>query len=160
MFPPVASGHPYHVLLAGALERSGCDVDDDVRDADILHFHWPEAPFNEATAWRAFKGVVSYLRLARRARTRSAAVVWTVHNLAGHESRWPGQHAFRSTFVRLLDGWIAPSRFARSAISTVLPRLDRLPASTIPLGDLSRAFPPLVDCDAARRELGLDNRFT
>ncbi len=105
MLPDYRDGNPYQELLARGLEAEGWRVVFPVgyrrvlpvfrqcwthREARVVHLHWPE-PFLQRgkTAWqRRFFGFKLLLDLWL-VRLTGRRLVWTIHNLQGHESRLP-----------------------------------------------------------------------
>lgn len=163
--------NPYNFLLYTHLKRLGVTVLDlgDVlrsprqlvrsflRRVDILHVHWPEyalslPPFRFAAHVFILFAVGLYIRL------RGGKVVWTVHNLAPHERRYPFlEKWFYRAFSYMTDGLIFLTQTSLAlflADSKMRPFLGK-PAVVIPHGHYLPVYPARVGKEEARKLLGL-----
>lgn len=116
----------------------------------VLHVHW---------LWLKGGRVRRFVRSRRLASTLDEAralgwrVVWTAHNIVPHddtgEDRWLAEK-----LARAADGVIVHTDAARKMLNTAFD-VD-CPVRVIPHGHYRDAYPPLIDRDAARRQLGLN----
>lgn len=134
------AGNPYVRLLEDALTTAGVECSPyrffDVASShlDVVHLHWPESAA-KGSLWRAVLKSSKLLVVVLTARMRRVAVIWTVHNVRGHEVRHPRlEEGLRRLLARLVDGWIAMSVEAASIIRELLPDLLRFPGRVIPHG--------------------------
>jgi glycosyltransferase involved in cell wall biosynthesis len=171
MAPDYRRSNPYQALLAKALEGLGATVSfprgyrrvfplrrmlgQDGRRPDVLHLHWL-APYlkgrNAVTkAVYAAKFILDVL-LVRCAGVR---VVWTVHNLVGHEQTRPGIELWcRRRLVRQADAINVHSARAKDLVAeTYRVRAERI--SVIPHGHYRDVYGPPIPSEAARNGLGL-----
>ena len=115
--------NPYTALLYDNLRASDPHLRVDafrmwravVKQYHIVHLHWPEFHF---THWRAWpkQACISCLMLFGLAwmKLRGTKVVWTAHNLGGHErGQSPLADLFRKLFQNMVDGVIFLSRSSR-----------------------------------------------
>lgn len=106
------------------------------RRYDIAHFHWPEFHFTHWRDW-AKQLCVSMLFVAGLAwlKLRGTKVVWTVHNLGGHER---GDRllagAFRRIFQRFVDGTIFLTHSSRREYRASNGGSQSRPSAVIPHG--------------------------
>jgi beta-1,4-mannosyltransferase len=102
-----------------------------------------------------FRLDVALVRLALRGR-----VVWTVHNLAAHESRDPGGDlAARRYLARRAARLIAHCGAARAAVGASY-RVAEERVEVIPFGTFAGSYPNRAARDESRRRLGVDgDRF-
>jgi glycosyltransferase involved in cell wall biosynthesis len=89
-------------------------------------------------------------------RLRKTSLVWTVHNVRGHE-QWHGRLATRMWrwFVQRVDGYIALTPAGRAAALERFPDLRDRPGFVIPHGDYRGEYPDVVTRTTARAALGL-----
>lgn len=100
--PDLRSINPYQDLLAAALERRGIHVrfPDQFdrrrpllaallsRQFDILHLHWTHPYLTAKTLLGTVLRSISFLLKVSLARLLRRRIIWTVHNLVGHEARF------------------------------------------------------------------------
>ena len=103
--------NPYNVLLYRAVIRTGVVVDELTPQKlvggryDIVHVHWPEYLFSAPGAGRAMCQAIAFISVVSWLRWRRTKMVWTVHNVAGHECShsWLENRMWR-WFVNRVDG--------------------------------------------------------
>ena len=96
--------NPYTYLLSEALGECGCTVEDFtlrrglLEKPDVVHIHWPQREVLGPlpTALKKFAWLVARLLVQR---LRGTAIVWTVHNLRGHDRNHPGLEAVLMWFI-------------------------------------------------------------
>jgi glycosyltransferase involved in cell wall biosynthesis len=171
MIPDYRRDNPYQVLLAKALEGLGAAVSfprgyrrvfplrrmlgQDGPHPNILHLHWL-APYlkGRSAATKAVYAVkfVLDLLLVRRAGVR---LVWTVHNLIGHEQMHPRIEVWcRRRLARLADAIIVHSDQARDLVAESYDA-QAAKISVIPHGHYRDAYGPPIRSAVARAKLGL-----
>lgn len=152
--------NPYAYLLYSHLP--GAEVEEFsigkllTRRYDVWHIHWPEMFLNvEHTAATAALKSQAVLSLIDFARSRGTKIVWTVHNLASHERRYPRiEKWFWRAFLRRLDGFITLSESGLRSARERFPQLRRLPGTVVPHGHYRGEYPDdnRKDC---RERLGI-----
>lgn len=154
--------NPYHAQLYEAVGRIGVRVDEvTVRRVlrarhDIVHLHWPEYLFDSPSVVRAVAKGLAYLAIITRLRAAGTTVVWTVHNLAGHEQWHPRWAAWMwQRFTRRVDAYIALTAAGQEAAQERYPDLRSLPSFVIPHGHYREAYPREATRADARRLLGV-----
>lgn len=156
------NGNPYNALLSDSLNAYGISVreyrtvDMLLRRGSIWHIHWPEHALHRSSQLRAALSLLHFtlkLVLARVTRTR---IVWTVHNLHGHDASYPLlDRILRTVVARVVDGWIALSDEAADASRQAFPPLRTKPSAVVPHGHYRGAYSvPDVPHDV-RKELHL-----
>jgi glycosyltransferase involved in cell wall biosynthesis len=162
-FPDYRASVPYQSLLADALApaieaRPGTVTDaleSVTAGATVFHLHWEDAVyFGAAGGADAAARIGVFLASLDVFRDCGGRLVWTLHNAAPHEDRFPVLSAdFRRALAQRADlvhvhGEIAAG-LAREA-GTSEARIV-----VVPLPDLARAYPNDITDEAARRYFGL-----
>jgi glycosyltransferase involved in cell wall biosynthesis len=163
--PAYANRHrnPYNALLADGLRAQGVEVVEyspdvlgDVDTRTVVHVHWPESNLNHRRWVRAAPRSARVVLELARARRRGARVVWTVHNIGAHDSRWHRTEAlFWRRFLPLVDGWVSLSPDAVEQVIRRWPALASRPHAVTEHGHYRGAYPAEVTRAAARARLGL-----
>jgi len=155
------SQNPYTWLLYSRLRARGVTVDEYQLPRalfgryDVCHVHWPESTFN-ATLPEALITTQSLLFAADRLRARGAKLVWTAHNLAAHERRFPrAEAAFWRSFLRRVDAFISLSDSAADAVRERFPELVSRPSFVVPHPHYRGEYPDGLARTQARAALGL-----
>jgi beta-1,4-mannosyltransferase len=161
------AGNPYNWLLYTELSGLGFEVDEFSRrrlltgSYDVWHLHWPEAPLNARSTIRAVTRQAELIAAMTVARRLGTKIVWTVHNLSGHEERHPLiANWFWSGFIGRLDGFISLSAAGHALALKQFPRLACLPGFVVPLGHYRGVYAGETDGRAARARLGLEPTAT
>lgn len=156
------SRNPYTSTLYRHLEPLGVSVRDlTVRSAlarrpDLLHVHWPERAFASPRWHRAALLTGAVLALLALCRRRGTRVVWTVHNLEGHDRRHPRlAAALWRAFLRSVDGLIALTQTGLDQLLERHPSLADRNRFVIPHGHFRGAYGDRVGRETARGILGL-----
>ncbi|WP_454041077.1 glycosyltransferase [Cellulosimicrobium sp. Marseille-Q8652] len=155
-------GHnPFQHLLSEGIERSGARVREfslrrsPLRPADVWLWHWPDLQFAGTGAVGAWARAAYLVGIARWARRRGTALVWTVHNLGNHEGRnRRAEEWFFRRFVRTLSGAHYLSESSRASALLRYPGLRAVPGTVVPhghYGDVTERVPR----EDARSVLGL-----
>jgi glycosyltransferase involved in cell wall biosynthesis len=128
---------------------------------DIWHIHWPEIFYQNLGKATAATNVVRILALLLWGRMRGTRIVWTIHNLQGHESTHPFiESIFLRAFTVLVHGTISMSERGQTRAFQAYPVLAKKPAAIIPHGHYRVAYPQEIDRQEARTilELSSDDR--
>jgi len=172
--PDYTETNPYQSNLAAALDREVVFGDDEFlpvvralwnRDVSVVHYHWMGQYFNaESHREQALKFALFAFQLLA-VRISGVSVVWTVHNVAFHDSDYPRlERWFKRWFVRsgMCDRLIV---HCASMTDVVMDTFD-LPASVreridvIPHGNYLDNYETGVSKSEARAELGIDESAT
>jgi glycosyltransferase involved in cell wall biosynthesis len=121
---------------------------------NVVHLHWPEGDLNWS---RNF--VLAKLRLQRQfavldhLRARGTRIMWTAHNLAAHDRRFPNLEGwFWESFTKRLDGFIALTETGKSAAEARFPSLRNIPGFVVAHGHYRGEYSP---CSEPRPSLGI-----
>ena len=132
--------NPFNFLLSDALAAQGCEVFEfdgqgGLREQiDIFHIHWPQeaARGRRRSALRKMFWLATSLLVQR---LRGARIVWTVHNIYGHDQNNPTiERVFMWLVARLVHGLIFLTESSRSAACAAMPALAAKPFAIIPHG--------------------------
>jgi glycosyltransferase involved in cell wall biosynthesis len=171
---PSYTWNPYQRLLAAALRRQG--VEATVVDEwparlplvgawqahgrpPVVHLHWIHDFLGGSRGTPSRRTVLSFDWQLRLLKARGVRLIWTVHNLKGHEA---GSHArdaeAHRALIKRADAVILHCRYARDAL---VERYQPSPAARarmhlVPHGSYVRQYDVDADASAARRDLGLD----
>jgi glycosyltransferase involved in cell wall biosynthesis len=132
--------NPYNFLLSEALAAEGCEVVD-LEDPnawsgsfDILHIHWPQQAARGGKR-QAIKKSAAFVALLVAQRLWGARIVWTVHNVHGHDSHESMIEAvLMSVVARLVHGVIFLTQSSRASACSEMPALASKPFAVIPHG--------------------------
>lgn len=171
MMPDYRSDNPYQVLLAVALQRSGCRVEFPMgyrrglplwraarehADARVLHLHWL-SPYLRGRRVAAFLfSALKFIIDAALVRLSGRRIVWTLHNLVPHEARFPSLEIYaRRLLCKMSSAVIVHGSAGRDE---VVSRFGCGPEKIflIPHGHYRTAYPPPTSQQAAREVLGLE----
>ncbi|WP_263831545.1 glycosyltransferase [Salinibacter sp.] len=169
---PCSAGNPYCDLLHDAIEHERINGEQiEVSEyrskkliadgCDVWHIHWPEIFYQNLGKATAAANVVRILALLLWARMQGARIVWTIHNLEGHESNHPFiESIFLRAFAVLVHGTISMSEWVQRRAFRAYPVLAKKPAAVIPHGHYRTAYPQEIDPQKARTilELSSDDR--
>lgn len=160
-FPANSRQNPHMRLLYGALAAHGVSVlEGSVRtlaraDYDLVHVHWPERLLNRSLL-RRWRGLARFLVDVALLRAKGARLVWTVHNIKGHEERrGAASRIFRRVLFRNLGGFISLSHTAHRLTLETYPALRDKPSLVAPRGHYRDLYPDPPARRAARAALGL-----
>lgn len=177
LFAPMYGSNPYQSNLSS--EFDGEDVD--VRplepggalcltralvrhpDASVVHFHWLDAFYS--SRWRAGRLALAVLFIPQLLLVKllDIPVVWTVHNLASHETGDRIERPVKRFFIAYVcDHMILHCNEAASALTAAydLPESARERMTVIPHGHYIDNYPNDVDRSEARETLGLAEEST
>ncbi|HEY9832426.1 MAG TPA: glycosyltransferase [Stenomitos sp.] len=154
--------NPYNWLLYTSMKDLGVKVDEFsslslLRNRyAIWHLHWPDGPLNYRNPLKAFLKIQALLLQIDWARSQGVKIVWTVHNLANHEKRYPKLEAwFWRAFTQRLDGYISLSQMGIQSAQERFPQLSHLPGFVIPHSHYRGEYPDYVSPQEARASLGI-----
>lgn len=170
---PSYTWNPYQRLLAAALGEQGIQatVVSSLPDRlpllgawqahgrpEVVHLHWIHDFLGGSTGRPSRRTVLAFDWQLRLLKARGVRLVWTVHNLQGHEADGDARDAdAHRAIIERADAIILHCRHAREAL------IERYRPSTaaqarmhvLPHGNYVRQYDVDADTDAARASLGL-----
>src|SRR5919109_2275507 len=159
------SGNPYTRLLYESVVRSDPTVVVEefsfwrflLRRCDVWHVHWPQYVVETPRAVRAVAKLFAFVLLVAVAKMRRTRIVWTVHDLAPHDSRRP-RLTRRCTgwFSRRVHGIIGLTDYGLSEAIRYFPYLRATPARAIPHGHFRGVYPSTLMRAEARTRLDIE----
>lgn len=153
--------NPYNALLYDAMRAQGVRVSEYCGGRwlwsrhDVLHVHWPESVFNHGL-FGALAVTRTLLEAMDWLRRRGTRCVWTVHNLAAHERRYPEQERrFLQAFTRRLDGFFVLDDSGLELARNTFPELRARPGFVVPHPHYRDAYASDLSRRQARALLGV-----
>jgi glycosyltransferase involved in cell wall biosynthesis len=156
--------NPYNARLYSAVIGEGVRVRDLsylrllLRRVDIVHLHWPELTFLSGhRRWRVVSRLALFFTFLRIARLRGTRVVWTVHNVAAHESRSTPllRRWYRSLLLANVDGILGLTESGIQSARREYPELADVPAAITPHGHYRHDYDFSATRAEARAALGI-----
>jgi glycosyltransferase involved in cell wall biosynthesis len=161
-FPDYRGSVPYQSLLAAALsERAEVEpgtismaIEVAGRRRTVFHLHWEDALYADAGGEGEAAAIISgALELLAAFRARGGRLVWTVHNAAPHEDRFPPlSFGLRQGLARLADVVHVHCRTGVELALGLGAQAERIVLMRCP--DLAPAYPDDITDAAARRYFG------
>lgn len=163
---PYCLDNPYQRELAAHLRGMGSTVTardhlngltSDLRAArirlDVVHLHWLRTfTFRPLVVLR----ILAFLLRLSLLRRCGCGVVWTVHNLYGHEARHPWMERMIATLVaRRASRLIVHAPSAAELVAKEFKITDRSKIAIIPHGNYIGCYPNEISREEARARLGL-----
>lgn len=159
--------NPYQRLLAEELTRLGVEVEGEQADVlprafgrdrpDVLHLHWLTPLYRGPSRWRnAVKiGLLALQLLVLR--LRGTRILWTAHNLTGHETAGAREElVFAGLVARIAHVVIAHGPSAEAILRQRLRLGPSQRIAVIPHGSYVGAYSEGIGAGEARTRLGLD----
>lgn len=161
--------NPYNRLLYESLRAAddSMDVTDfyspirALQSPQIWHLHWPERATHSRTFVGALVRVATFMVLVTGAKLRGSRIVWTVHNLRGHDPPFPRlERLFLQWLARRVDGINSLSDYGLHLALQEYPVLRRRPHAVVPHGHFMGIYPDDIPRQLARERLkvGLDDQ--
>ena len=125
---------------------------------DVLHLHWLDRFIDGSHLPAALAKATLLLRQLAAARRRGVRIVWTVHNVVGHEGRHTRlERAVYRRVATLADRLIVHCPCATGLVIRAygLPTSIGRRFSVVPHGSYVASYPNTVSRDEARERLGL-----
>lgn len=172
VFPRPLADNPYQARLHQALEARGVELlvgepltpgwARSVSGVTAVHLHWVEYLVRSQRGGR-LRGLFGLLRTGRLLlglwilRRRGIAIVWTVHNLAPHESAFPRLERLALLLVaRLSDRLLVHSAWAAEQVARTFGRRVRDRIRVAPHGNYIESYAEDArPREVVRAELGL-----
>jgi glycosyltransferase involved in cell wall biosynthesis len=132
--------NPFNYLLSEALTAEGCDVVElDRRNSlfgrwDVFHLHWPQQAARGSLPQALGKSFILLVRLGLQ-RIKGARIVWTVHNVQGHDRDNPRlERVLMRLVTALIHGAIFLTASSRAPAIEAFPALASKPHAVVPHG--------------------------
>lgn len=158
-----ADHNPFQRLLSDALEEQGWIVREfTLRSAlsnneAVWHWHWPDGQFGHKSRAGALLRFLVLLLLLLKARVCKTPIIWTAHNLRGHDSPHASlEKRFMKIFRSQLSGIHYLSEASRDAAIRLFPELASKIDVITPHGHYRSVFPAPLSKVEARVSLGLE----
>lgn len=163
--PDWREANPYQARLGQTLESFGFRVQFDnrikrehLRNAriDILHLHWISQMVGGRNRVLAMVRTVLTIAKLVACKLSRVKIVWTVHNLRGHESKYPGLETILGMAVsRIADAMIVHTNYAREAVCGTFRLGNKAKCMVIPHSGYVGDYDNTVNRDEARIRLGV-----
>lgn len=124
----------------------------------VIHIHWTHRYLGRGEGWRARLADARFLAELRALRALRVRIVWTVHNLGGHDGRRSSRDvAMHRALVRAARAVICHCQAARAAVieTYALAPTDTARLHVIAHGSYVGAYPDDIDRASARARLDL-----
>lgn len=171
MVPDYRLGNPYQQLLADASAEHGVKVyfpygyrrllpilravKDQPEAIDVLHLHWLEAYLRGTNTFTSYVYAIKLVLDIWLVRSTGTRIVWTIHNLLEHETKFPRLELWvRKIISKLSDCLILHNQIVQTA---VIKQYQCDPAKTviIPHGHYRSCYKPAITQSEARQQLNL-----
>jgi O-antigen/teichoic acid export membrane protein len=162
--PNQPARNPYLRLFYQALELSDDSVEvtswppapTAFARADVWHIHWPDRAAYAGSLAGAVTKALAFVALISLAKVTGKKVVWTVHNIRGHDVPFPAiETVVIAWLARHVDATVNLSERARRDAEAAYPVLKGKPSLIVPHGHYIDAYPQATRNDA-RTHLKLD----
>jgi len=151
-FVPVYENNPYQKELIKSIVSFENDVikadtgakaffeTPGIKDVDVIHFHWIDAFFTGNNIILVFiKSLIFLIRLVLFKKNKT--YVWTVHNLVGHDSKFPKLEKFMCRlFLRMMDGISVHNQYSIDRLVSDY-KVKKYKVFLIPHGNYINAYP-------------------
>ena len=160
--------NPYVSSLGNALKHAGHNVQRmpgsalflisaSARRATTIHFQWFEALIGSGNRLKMAIKILAVLLQLRICRLAGKRLVWTVHNLASHESRFPGLELWGTrNIAKLVDAIIVHCQSVKAEVCRELRIPDDGKVHCIDHGNYIGIYRDDIDRTSARQALQLD----
>lgn len=155
--------NPFQSLLTESTESLGWKVREFspvkslLRRADIWHWHWPDGQFSQRSRIGAWIRLVALLVLLQRARLTGTPIVWTAHNIRGHEGKNRSvEDRFWPIFYRQVSAVHYLSESSRAAAVQRHPALAMKPSVVTHHGHYKDVYGAPISREEARATLNMD----
>ena len=168
-FRPVAA-NPYQSMLysrAGAHDVLPFPVYEtrDLRQLDrvipssfhrAMHYHWLHRIFIDAkTAAQAGKAASRFVRIVHRQQDAGFRIIWTVHNILSHETRFPDEEIWLRRQMAAISDTVHIMNPQTQALCGEFYHLDETRLLSAPHPSYTGVYANTVDTLSARQRLGL-----
>ncbi len=164
-FPSTLDSNPYISIIYDGVAKLGVKVVPckkltfrwlmkNGRDVDILHFHWPETHFIFNSYLFSFAKLLYFSSMIILAKILGCKIIWTAHNILGHEKRHEGLDLVGKKLIAMLaDAIVAHCDYAAKRVRDDLHA--RTAVHKIPHPNYLSYYKNETNKNAARSKLGL-----
>ncbi|MFD1630592.1 glycosyltransferase [Pseudopedobacter beijingensis] len=162
------SGNPYNYLIYSNIEKQGHHIyefDFNIKNIfkfllsnkyRIFHIHWPTNILTYSTYIQAKRRVCLLKYFLVMIKLCGKKVVWTVHNLKGHESEFPDlQNKLNKILYRYTNGFISLNKSGLSQIKQLASSKKHQKFAYIPHPLYTGYYPNEISKDEARKILNI-----
>jgi glycosyltransferase involved in cell wall biosynthesis len=163
-YPDYRASNPYQALLGAALSPAfdvdAATIDGALRhhrpDQTVFHLHWEDAIYLRAASHAdAETGIGNFLETLAAFQARGGRCVWTVHNAAPHENRFPDLSSrFHQALAARADLVHVHGTTAATMVEACGAVADTI--LVLPHPHFRDAYPDDISDTAARRYFGFD----
>lgn len=122
---------------------------------NIVHIHWIHEFISQRNKLFFIISSIRFLADVLIIRLTGLKIVWTVHNMVSHDSKFVDLELWtRRQFVKLVDKIICLNQITLETITNEY-KFDPDKAVVIPHGHYRDVYEPLIELNEARKELGL-----
>lgn len=119
-----------------------------ISSEDIFHIHWPDMLLRSRRWWRIVWRFIRLLKTIKRFQSRGGKVVWTVHNLKPHLTRFPSlSDMLMRKFLHRVDGLIFLTESSRNEFLVLYPEFEHIRYRIIPHAHYRSYYPHFVQGD-------------
>lgn len=169
MLPDYTEGNPYQKLLSKYLQQQGVDVIipsgyrhvlpifrlANPERPDIIHLHWPDPYFKGSNLFSKFLLGTKLLLDVGMCRFFGYRIVWTIHNLVRHDSKYYHVELFIYHLLsKLTHALIAHGKLAKVMISNAY-RVNMNKIKVIPHGHYKEVYGTLMNKEVACKMLDM-----
>lgn len=167
------ASNPYNYLIYSNAEKEGYPVyefDFNIKNIlrflysrkySIFHIHWPTNILTYSTYWQAKRRVIMLKYFLIIIKLFNKKVVWTVHNILGHESSHPSlQKDLNNVLYTYTDAFISLNKSGLKYIKAKALNKEKQIFAYIPHLSYSEYYPDIISKQDARKQLNItDDKF-
>ena len=171
-FPDYSFANPYQELYFNALRNEGVEVIGlsepeghsldkhvETEKPEILHIHWIHPYTRGRTLYKALRNSMNFLKKIKHAKKKGIKIVWTIHNLYDHESKYKYIEIFTHKRLAALVDYIFPlSNTAQKLVHKHYRSSAKKKTIVIPHGNYNGYYKNEVSKKRAQDILGLDSK--
>ncbi len=162
------SSNPYNYLIYKNIEQNGhkiIDFDFNIKnvlkyaisnDFSIFHIHWPTNILTYSTYLQAKRRVFVFKCFLLLIKLLGKKIVWTVHNLNGHEKDHPKlQKELNDLLYKYVDGFISLNKNGLELIKKKANQINRQHFAFIPHPHYIGYYPNVINKEESRKKLNI-----
>lgn len=162
--------NPYNHLLYNNIEEQGVKISEFhfnllcilkvifFKSFDILHIHWPQNILLVDSRPSAARYLFTFNLLCFFLKLQKKKIVWTVHNIDAHESKYPDlQEKLENLLFKYTTGFISLNRAALPYIEAKLLNDEHQQITYIPHLHYGGYYQNVMSREESRQCIGIDN---
>lgn len=153
----------YNSILYSALQKQGVEIVEkfcwkNLRKANFWHIHWPESFLNDRYRIASLYWLSVLLWRYFLCKRFGLKIIWTVHNIRPHESRYPHlEQWFYRWFPKQCNGFIFLSQYSQTQFLAQTPAAQNIPFLLTRHGHYQSILNSNLNQEQARKQLGFDS---